>query len=146
MAPAPGRLAGRLALVTGASRGLGAAVARRFAAEGAQLVLVARTIGGLEETDDAVRAAGSSATLVPLDLTDFDAIDRLELRARPRGQDDVRAGGPQRLGDRRAYAAPRARDQRQLPCERAGHQATRSSASISSLRFSRSSWSVRSVG
>jgi NAD(P)-dependent dehydrogenase (short-subunit alcohol dehydrogenase family) len=72
-----GRLAGRLALITGASRGIGAAVARRFAAEGAQLVLVARTVGGLEEVDDAVRAAGSSATLVPLDLTDFDAIDRL---------------------------------------------------------------------
>jgi len=71
------RLTGRLALVTGASRGLGAAVAKRFAAEGAQLVLVARTVGGLEEVDDAVRAAGGAATLVPLDLTDFDAIDRL---------------------------------------------------------------------
>jgi NAD(P)-dependent dehydrogenase (short-subunit alcohol dehydrogenase family) len=71
------RLAGRLALITGASRGLGAAVARRFAAEGAQLVLVARTVGGLEEVDDAVRAAGSSATLVPLDLADGDTIDRL---------------------------------------------------------------------
>jgi len=71
------RLGGRVALITGASRGLGAAVARRFAAEGAQLVLVARTVGGLEEVDDEVRAAGGSATLVPLDLTDFDAIDRL---------------------------------------------------------------------
>jgi len=71
------RLAGRIAVITGASRGLGAAVAKRFAAEGAQLVLVARTVGGLEETDDEVRAAGRSATLVPLDLTDFDAIDRL---------------------------------------------------------------------
>lgn len=77
MASGSGRLAGRLALITGASRGIGAAVARRFAAEGAQLVLVARTVGGLEEVDDAVRAAGSSATLVPLDLTDFEAIDRL---------------------------------------------------------------------
>jgi NAD(P)-dependent dehydrogenase (short-subunit alcohol dehydrogenase family) len=77
MASGSGRLAGRLALITGASRGIGAAVARRFAAEGAQLVLVARTVGGLEEVDDAVRAAGSTATLVPLDLTDFEAIDRL---------------------------------------------------------------------
>ena len=71
------RLTGRHPLVTGAARGLGAAVAKRFAAEGAQLVLVARTVGGLEEVDDAVRAAGGAATLVPLDLTDFDAIDRL---------------------------------------------------------------------
>src|SRR5215510_12239245 len=72
-----GRLAGRLALITGASRGLGAAVAKRFAAEGARTVLIARTVGGLEEVDDAVRAGGGAATLVPLDLTDFDAIDRL---------------------------------------------------------------------
>ena len=70
-------LAGRVALVTGASRGIGAAVAKRFAAEGAHLVLVARTAGGLEDVDDAVQAAGSSATLVPLDLRDFAQIDRL---------------------------------------------------------------------
>lgn len=71
------RLAGRVALVTGASRGIGAAVARRFAAEGAHVVLVARTVGGLEEVDDAIRGAGGSATLVPLDLRDGEAIDRL---------------------------------------------------------------------
>ncbi len=74
---APRRLEGRVALITGASRGIGAAVAERFAAEGAQLVLTARTVGGLEETDDRVRAAGSSATLVPLDLRDGAGIDRL---------------------------------------------------------------------
>jgi NAD(P)-dependent dehydrogenase (short-subunit alcohol dehydrogenase family) len=71
------RLAGRIALVTGASRGLGAAVAKRFAEEGAELILLARTTGGLEEVDDAARAAGTRATLVPLDLTDFAALDRL---------------------------------------------------------------------
>ncbi len=72
------RLAGRVALITGASRGLGAAVARRFAAEGAQVVLVARTVGGLEAVDDAIREAGGlPATLVPQDLTHLDAIDAL---------------------------------------------------------------------
>lgn len=71
------RLAGRIAVVTGASRGLGAAVAKRFAAEGAHVILVARTVGGLEEVDDAVRAAGGSATIAAFDLLDFPAIDRL---------------------------------------------------------------------
>ncbi|MEA2782592.1 MAG: hypothetical protein QOK29_4136 [Rhodospirillaceae bacterium] len=72
-----GRLDGRIALVTGASRGLGAAIARRFASEGAELILLARTVGGLEEVDDDVRAVGGRATLVPLDLADFAALDRL---------------------------------------------------------------------
>jgi len=77
--PATGkRLEGRVALITGASRGIGAAVARRFAREGAHLVLTARTTGGLEEIDDDIRdISGEAATLVPLDLTDFDAINRL---------------------------------------------------------------------
>ena len=75
---APPRLEGRIALVTGASRGIGAAVARRFAAEGAQLILIARTTGGLEEVDDAVQcASGEPATLVPMDLRDGEQIDRL---------------------------------------------------------------------
>ncbi len=72
-----GRLAGRVAVITGASRGIGAAVARLFGSQGAHVVLVARTTGGLEEVDDAIHAAGGSATLVPQDLTEFDAIDRL---------------------------------------------------------------------
>ena len=72
-----GRLANRLALITGASRGIGRAVALAMAAEGAHTILVARTVGGLEELDDEVREAGGQATLVPLDVTDYDALDRL---------------------------------------------------------------------
>ena len=72
-----GILDGRIAVITGASRGIGAAVARAFAREGAHVVLVARTVGALEELDDEIRAAGGSASLVPMDLTDYPAIDRL---------------------------------------------------------------------
>jgi NAD(P)-dependent dehydrogenase (short-subunit alcohol dehydrogenase family) len=95
-----GRLAGRIALITGASRGIGAAVARRFAAEGARLVLVARTVGGLEELDDQIRDAdGQPATLVPLDLREFDAIDRLGASLYQRfGHLDVLVGNAAILG------------------------------------------------
>ncbi|WP_119678179.1 SDR family NAD(P)-dependent oxidoreductase [Indioceanicola profundi] len=71
------RLTGRVALVTGASRGIGAAVAEALAAEGAHVVLMARTVGGLEEVDDRIRAAGGSATLIPQDLTDVAKLDGL---------------------------------------------------------------------
>jgi len=71
----PNRLDGRIALITGASRGLGAAIAKRFAAEGAQLILLARNSAKLEALDDELRASGTSATLVPLDLRKFDQID-----------------------------------------------------------------------
>lgn len=70
-------LADCIALVTGASRGIGAATALSLAAAGAHVVALARTIGGLEELDDQIRDLGGSATLVPLDLKDFDGIDRL---------------------------------------------------------------------
>jgi len=70
-------LADRIALVTGASRGIGYAAGVALARAGAHVVAVARTVGGLEELDDAVRAAGSSATLVPLDMRDSAGIYRL---------------------------------------------------------------------
>ena len=68
---------GKVALVTGASRGLGRAAALALAKQGAHIIATARTQGGLEELDDEVKAAGSSATLVPMDITDYPAIDRL---------------------------------------------------------------------
>lgn len=70
-------LSGRVALVTGASRGIGYFLAKELAAAGAHVVAVARTVGGLEELDDEIKAAGGQATLVPLDLTDMAGIDRL---------------------------------------------------------------------
>ncbi len=71
------RLDGKLALVTGASRGIGYSLSKELAARGAHVIAVARTVGGLEELDDEIKAAGGTATLVPLDLTDMPAIDRL---------------------------------------------------------------------
>ena len=70
-------LDGRIALVTGASRGLGAACAEWLAARGAHVVAVARTTGGLEELDDRIQAAGGSATLAPMDITTEDAMAHL---------------------------------------------------------------------
>ncbi len=75
--PPPAPLAGRIALVTGASRGLGRAVAVELARHGAHPVITARSQGGLEETDDLIRAAGGQATLLPLDLENGEALDAL---------------------------------------------------------------------
>src|SRR2546430_2754912 len=71
------RLAGKIALITGASRGIGYAAALALARAGAHVVALARTVGGLEELDDAIGAAGGTATLVPLDLKDYEGIARL---------------------------------------------------------------------
>lgn len=71
-------LTNRIALVTGASRGIGYQIAKQMAAAGAHVIAVARTVGGLEDLDDEIKAAGKgSATLVPLDLSDMAGIDRL---------------------------------------------------------------------
>ena len=86
-------LADRIALVTGASRGIGYATARALAKAGAHVVAVARTQGGLEELDDEIRKDGGSATLVPLSLTDFDGIARLGAALHERhGKIDILVG------------------------------------------------------
>ena len=71
------RFEGQLALVTGASRGIGAATAKALAAEGAHVILTARTAGALEEVEEAIHAAGGTATIAPLDLIETDSISRL---------------------------------------------------------------------
>ncbi|MGZ0190268.1 MAG: SDR family NAD(P)-dependent oxidoreductase [Alphaproteobacteria bacterium] len=72
-------LAGRTALIAGASRGLGAAAAEALAAAGATVIIVARTQGGLEALHDRIKAAGGTAVIAPVDLTDDDAVDQLAL-------------------------------------------------------------------
>ena len=95
----PPPLADRIALVTGASRGIGYATALALAKAGARIVAVARTVGGLEELDDAIKALGGSATLVPLDLKDYAGIDRLALALRQRfGCLDILVGNAAVLG------------------------------------------------
>jgi len=94
------RLEGRIALVTGASRGIGRAVAKRYAAEGAQLILVARTSGALEEADDEIRATGGEpAMLVPLDLRQGELIDQMSAALYERfGRLDIFVGNAAMLG------------------------------------------------
>ena len=93
-------LAGRVALVTGASRGIGRAAAEALARAGAHVIALARTQGALEELDDTILAAtGSRATLVPLDVCDFDGIDRLGAAIAERwGRLDILVGNAGLLG------------------------------------------------
>jgi NAD(P)-dependent dehydrogenase (short-subunit alcohol dehydrogenase family) len=92
-------LSGNIAVVTGASRGIGAAVAKLLASQGAHVVLIARTVGGLEELDDEIRTAGGSATLVPLDLNELDRIDPLGPQLFQRfGRVDILVGNAGLLG------------------------------------------------
>jgi NAD(P)-dependent dehydrogenase (short-subunit alcohol dehydrogenase family) len=86
-------LADRVALVTGASRGIGRAAALALAGAGAHVIAVARTVGGLEELDDAIRSAGGSATLTPLDMRDTAGLYRLAAALNERyGRLDVLVG------------------------------------------------------
>ena len=98
-----GRLQDRIALITGASRGIGAAVAKRFAAEGAHVVLIARTRGGLEEVDDEIRRAcgdDSAATLLELDLAELDKVDMIGPTLAQRfGRLDIVVGNAAILGE-----------------------------------------------
>ena len=110
----PPPLVDRIALVTGASRGIGYATALALARAGAQIVAVARTVGGLEELDDAVRAAGSSATLVPLDMHDYDGLYRLAAALHKRYQRlDVLVGNAAVAGQRSplGHVQPKAWDE-----------------------------------
>ena len=94
-------LAGSIALVTGASRGIGRATALLLAQAGAHVVAVARTVGALEELDDAAKAAGSSATLVPLDMRDYPGIYRLATALNERYQRlDILIGNAAVVGQR----------------------------------------------
>ncbi len=94
-----GKLSGKIALVSGASRGIGAAVAKRYAKEGAHVILTARTVGALEEVDDAIQAAGGSASIVPLDVREGDKIDELgSVIAKRYGKLDIFVGNAGMLG------------------------------------------------
>lgn len=93
------RLEGRLALVTGASRGIGRAFALELARQGAHVIALARTQGALEELDDEIRALDGAATLVPLDLKDGEGIDRLQGALAERwGRLDIFVGNAGLLG------------------------------------------------
>lgn len=92
-------LTNRIALVTGASRGIGAEAAKALAKAGAHVILVGRTVGGLEEVDDAIQSAGGSATIAPLDLREFALIDQLGATIYERwGNLDILVGNAAMIG------------------------------------------------
>lgn len=94
-----GRLQGRIALVTGASRGIGAAVARRYAAEGATVLLCGRTVGALEEVYDSIVGNGGTAVGIPLDMTENERVFALAVSLAERyGKLDIIVGNAARLG------------------------------------------------
>jgi len=93
------KLEGRVAVVTGASRGVGYQAALGLAKQGAHIIAIARTVGGLEELDDDIQSVGGSATLVPLDLKDHDGLDRLGASINERwGKLDILLGNAAVLG------------------------------------------------
>ena len=93
-------LEGKIALITGASRGIGRAVALRYAAEGAHVILIAKTIAALEEVDDEIQALGGQTTLVPMNLREFDKIDQMGQALHDRfGKIDIVVGNAGVLGD-----------------------------------------------
>ncbi len=92
-------LEGKIAVVTGASRGIGYATAKVLAEQGAHIIAIARTVGGLEELDDEIQKMGSSATLVPLDVSDFEGLDRMGKAIYERwGKLDILVGNAAALG------------------------------------------------
>ena len=94
------RLEGRVALITGASRGIGRSVAKHFAEHGAHVIVTARSQGALEILDDELREFGTSATLVPCDMTDFDIIDHIGTEIQNRFKKlDILVGNAGILGD-----------------------------------------------
>lgn len=92
-------LDGKIALVTGASRGIGAATAKALAAKGAHVIALARTVGGLEELDDEIKKLGGTATLVPADLRKYDDLDRMGAALHERFKKlDILVGNAGQLG------------------------------------------------
>lgn len=93
-------LSNKIALITGATRGIGFAVAKRFAAEGAHVIAASRSKTGLEELDDAIKAIGGTATLVPLDLMETDKVELLAQSIAQRfGKLDILVGNAGILGE-----------------------------------------------